>query len=355
MFLQVNAYVILEFPAFGNGVPWWVFNSGASERRSVAVCRNCKRVMMNDIGRVVRSSLLHVIRAAREAAMAGTNLHQKFARAYLFAEVHTIAKEAKWTPNKFAKVMGKSGNTIRAWLERDRLPDLGNLSLICDRGEVAEARKKFILHVGEQLLTGSELISNLEQRNMFVVESAERTYGALVKWDPVLMSALVQIEAFHNLLPLSPTEDPANKVKNWKRKERRQESFFSRIGTSSAPTAEIYIPSGIFGVVDELAPKDRTAQIDRLLEVGSMPGCEVRVVRSPLAVPFPFEAFEAAGQSAAGPDFVYVETFDQSRHVVEPLNLAVYDQGRSLLRADSQGIEGFLNGGVHRLAEEHPE
>ncbi|RRS00487.1 Scr1 family TA system antitoxin-like transcriptional regulator [Glycomyces terrestris] len=287
--------------------------------------------------------------------MAGTVLYQKFARAYLFAEVNIISQEAGWTPNQFAKVMGKSGNTIRAWLDRERLPDLGNLSLICDRGGVAEARKRFILHVGEQLLTGSELISNLEQRNMYVVESAERTYGSFVKWDPVLPSALVQTEAFHMVLQPEPLEGRASKVKHWLRKKQRQENFFSRIATAESPTAEIYIPSSIFAVLDRLSAKDKRAQIDRMIEVNAMPGCEVLVVRSPLVVPFSFEGFKAAGQSAAGPDFVYVETFDQSRHVVEPRNLAVYDQARSLLRADSQGIEGFLDGGIHRLAEEHPE
>lgn len=287
--------------------------------------------------------------------MAGTVLYQKFARAYLFAEVNTIVQEAGWTPNQLARMMGKSGNTIRAWLDRGRLPDLGNLSLICDRGGVGEARKQFILHVGQQLLSGSELISNMEQRNMYVVESAERTYGGFVKWDPVLPSAWIQTEAFHMVLQPEPLEGAASKVKHWMRKEQRQQSFFGRIGTPNAPTAEIYVPSSIFAVFELLSPKDKRAQIERMLEVNAMPGCEVRVVQSPLVVPFAFEGFKAAGQSAAGPDFVYVETFDQSRHVVEPRILDLYDQGRGLLRAASQGIEGFLDGGIHRLAEEHPE
>lgn len=287
--------------------------------------------------------------------MAGTVLYQKFARAYLTAEVNTISREAGWTPNQFARVMGKSANTVRAWLDGDRLPDLGNLSLICDRGEVAAARKRFIIHVGEQLLKGSELISNLDQRNMYVVESAERNYGAFVKWDPILLSTLVQTEAFHKVLPLDPMEDPANKVRNWKRKERRQQAFFSRIGGPNSPTAEIFIPASIFAVLDQLPPKDKNAQISRFLSIDAMPGCEVRVVRSPLVVPFAFDAFKGAGLPGAGPDFVYVETLDQSRHVVEPLNVALYDQACSLLRADSQGIGRYVDGGVHRLAEEHPE
>ncbi|MFB9661863.1 hypothetical protein ACFQS3_03980 [Glycomyces mayteni] len=287
--------------------------------------------------------------------MAGTVLNQKLARSYLFAEVHTIAESAGWTPNQFARVMGKSGNTIRAWLDRARLPDIGNLSLICDLGGVDESRKNFILHVGHQLLRGSELIMNLEQRNMYVVESAERTYGTFIKWDPVLPSSLVQTEAFHMVLQPDPLEGAASKIKHWLRKAQRQDNFFSRIGAPGAPTAEIYVPASIFGVFDQLSAKDRIAQIDRMIEVNAMPGCEVLVVRSPLIVPFAFDLFKADERSIAGPDFVYVETFDQSRHVVEPEHLAVYDQGRSLLRADSQGIEGFLDGGIHRLAKEHPE
>ncbi|THV28721.1 Scr1 family TA system antitoxin-like transcriptional regulator [Glycomyces paridis] len=287
--------------------------------------------------------------------MAGTILYERFVKAYLKAEVRIIAEEAGWTPAIFGDVMCKSTTTIKAWLGNERLPDLGNMSLICDRGRVDPDRKQFIMHVREQLLTGSEMVSNLEERAMYIVEASERNYGTLVKWDPVLLSALVQTEAFHMEALPEAREGTAHKIPNWKRKEKRQEAFFNRIGSKSSPVTELYIPSNIFTVIDNLAAKDKSAQIARLVEVDAMPGCEVRVVRTPMVVPSSFESFKGDGFAGAGPDFVYVETYDQSRHVVEPANVALYDQARSRLRADSQEIGRWLDGGVHQLAEEHAE
>ncbi|PRY55004.1 Scr1 family TA system antitoxin-like transcriptional regulator [Glycomyces artemisiae] len=287
--------------------------------------------------------------------MAGTVLNQRLARSYLFAEVNTIAEAAGWTPNQFAKVMGKSGNTIRAWLDRTRLPDLGNLSLICDRGGVDDDRKQFILHVGQQLLSGSELISNLDQRNIFLVESAERTYGTIAKWNPVLLPGLAQTETVHMKLMLGPMEAPAEKIVTWKRKERRAAAFFARMTQPDPPTAELFVPASALRDLDLLTSTEKAEQVERLLWIDSLPTCEVLVVSPPHLAAYSFEMFIGRGLPSAGPNFVHVETLDQSRHVVDPEILALYDQTRSLLRADAQGIGRFLDGGVHQLAEEQPE
>jgi hypothetical protein len=287
--------------------------------------------------------------------MAGTVLYQKFARAYLTAEVNTISQDAGWAPNKFARVMSKSSTTIRAWLDGSRIPDKGNLSLLCDQAEVEADRKRFILHVSEQLLTNSELISDPDERSLFIVESGERTYPAHVKWNPLLISALLQVEPYHMKLLAGPLDNPADKVKWWKRKERRARRFFARFNGDNPPRAEFYIPSGAIADLDMLDAEERSEQIERLKWVDSLPGCEVGVVRPPHFATYAFEAFESDERSFTGPRFVYVDNLDQSRHVVDEKKLALYDQARRFLRSNSQGIGRFLDGGVHRLAEEHPE
>ncbi|MEU5153024.1 Scr1 family TA system antitoxin-like transcriptional regulator [Glycomyces sp. NPDC021274] len=287
--------------------------------------------------------------------MAGTVLYQKFARAYLTAEVNTISQDAGWTPNKFARVMSKSSTTIRAWLDGSRIPDKGNLSLLCDQAEVEPDRKRFILHVSDQLLKNSELISDLEERNLYIVESGERTYPVHVKWNPLLLSAVLQTEPYHMKVLAGPMEDPANKVKNWKRKERRTRRFFGRFKDSIPPSVEFYIPASAIADLDMLDPEEKSAQVERLKWADSLPRCEVRVVRPPHFANYAFEAFESDEQTYAGPSFVYVDNLDQSRHVVDENKLALYDQARRFLRSNSQGIGRFLDGGAHQLAEEHPE
>ncbi|GAA2161291.1 MULTISPECIES: Scr1 family TA system antitoxin-like transcriptional regulator [Glycomyces] len=287
--------------------------------------------------------------------MAGTVLYQKFARAYLTAEVNTISQDAGWTPNKFARVMSKSSTTIRAWLDGSRIPDKGNLSLLCDQAEVEPDRKRFILHVSDQLLKNSELISDLDERNLYIVESGERTYPVHVKWNPLLISALLQVEPYHMKLLAGPLDAPADKVKWWKVKERRARRFFARFSGKNPPRAEFYIPSGAIADLDMLTDEEKSAQLARLKWVDSLPGCEVRVVRPPHFANYAFEAFESDQDSFAGPSFVYVDNLDQSRHVVDENKLALYDQARRFLRSNSQGIGRFLDGGVHQLAEEHPK
>jgi hypothetical protein len=287
--------------------------------------------------------------------MAGTVLYQKFARAYLTAEVNAISQDAGWSPNQFARVMAKSSTTVRAWLDGSRIPDKGNLSLLCDQAGVEPDRKLFILHVSEQHLTNSELVSDLDERNLFIVESSERIYPVLVKWNPLLLSALLQTFAYHMKVLADPIEDAALKVKNWKRKERRAKRFFGRFKRKSHPAAEFYIPASAIADLEMLTGEERAEQIERLLWVDSLPGCEVRVVRPPHFATYAFESFESDEQTLTGPNFVYVDNLDQSRHVVDEKKVALYAEARRFLRSTSQGIGRFLDGGVHQLAEEHPE
>lgn len=287
--------------------------------------------------------------------MASSTRYEKLIKAYLTAEINALMKEKGWIAPHLAKAVGKHVNTIRPWMSGARLPDAGNILLICDRLGADPARTAYMQHVREQLTQGPEVVSDLDKRNLFIVEAAERTYGKVVKWNPVLFPSLTQSEAFHMKLLPGPIEDPARQVKNWKRKERRGTEFFDRFDGSDHPEAELYLPASAFAYLDRLTPEEKALQIERLLSIDATPGCEVFVVWSPYLAPFAFDHFKGEGRPGTGPDFVYVETLDQSRHVVDPEKLDLYDQSRSLLRADAQRIGRFLDGRVHQLAEEQPQ
>lgn len=289
------------------------------------------------------------------AAMSSPTRYRKLIKAYLVAEINALMHEKGWNAPQLARVLGKHVNTVRSWLNGERLPDVANIRFICDETEADPARKAYMEHVREQLNQGSEVVSDLGKRNLFIVEAAERTYGKVVKWDPVLFPSLAQSEAFHMKLLLDPIEDPARKVRNWMRKQRRRDVLFGRFGVGDSLAAEIYVPATAFGYLDRLTVREKGEQIEWLLEMDALEGCEVQVVQTPYIVPFAFDFFAGEGRPEAGPDFVYVETLDQSRHVVDPVKLDLYDQSRSLLRADAQRIGRFLDVRVHQLAEEHPQ
>jgi transcriptional regulator with XRE-family HTH domain len=286
---------------------------------------------------------------AGESAM-GSLRYSQLIEWFVTSEMMTLRKARGWERSDLGRAIGKHANTVRSWEIGERLPDKANISLICRELGADPALGVFMEHMVEQLNQGPGVVSDLDKRNLFLVEAAERVYGAFTKWDPVVFPSLLQTEAVHMKLFADPIEDPARKIKNWKRKERRSHTFFSRFDGADNPAGEFFVPTRAFTDLELLTRGEKTEQLERLIWVDSLPGCEVLVVPPPHIAVFPFDSFRSAGSGAAGPDFVYVETLDQSRHVVEPQKLALYDQTRSLLRADAQGIGRFLDGGIHRLA-----
>jgi len=273
--------------------------------------------------------------------MASSVLYRSLIEAYLTAEIGTLMNSRGWGTTRFGAEMGKHANTIRAWLNGDRIPDIANISRICEKTGADPARKAFMEHVCEQLNQGPELISDLNKRNLFIVESAERLYGEIIKWDPLFVSGLLQNEAYHMKEVEEPLEGPAFRIKHWLRKERRQIDFYGR---TDAPLTKFLLPAGEVLESKRLSKAERQAQIDRLLEVDAQPNLEVYVVERPYTAHHAFEIFRPAGRAGAGPEFVFVETLDQSRHIVEPEKIGLYDRYSSVMLDDASRIGRFLDG-----------
>jgi transcriptional regulator with XRE-family HTH domain len=271
---------------------------------------------------------------------------------FVTSELVAIREGKGWSRSRLGAAIGKHANTIRYWEIGERLPDKGNVALICRVLGVEPARAAFLEHVIEQLHQGPEVISDLDKRNLFIVEAAERTYDQIIKVEVSMFPGLLQTEACHMKLLLDPIDDPASKIKHWKRKERRYLTFKERLGH---PEYLFVVPSIAFEDLYRLTEDEKDEQIQRLLEVDRMPNCEVRVLERPHILPHGFNIFRSNGRPGTGPTFAYVETIDQSRHIVEPENLALYDRFLSVVADDASRIGRFLDGRVHQLAEEHSE
>ncbi|WP_157930604.1 Scr1 family TA system antitoxin-like transcriptional regulator [Glycomyces xiaoerkulensis] len=258
------------------------------------------------------------------------------------AELIAIRDEANVSQKWIGEAIKKHQNTVGGWERGDRLPDPGNVALICLKLGVDKERAAFLLHVIEQLHEGPGVISDLEKRNLFIVEGSERRYGRILTWDPLLLHGLLQKEPYHMKLLAEPLEGgPAQKIKSWKRKERRIEHFFSR---TDHPEARFLIPAQAIAELSRLTEPEKEHQVQRLLEVDAMPKCEVRVVDAPHEALHAFNIFHPDGRSDAGPPFVYVEAIDQSRHIVEDKKLALYDRIAGALWENAIPIGRFLHG-----------
>ncbi len=271
----------------------------------------------------------------------GSLRYSDLIEAFVTAELISIREERGWSRTRLGGAIGKHANTIRGWEIGDRLPDKANVALICRILQVEPARGAFLEHVIEQLNEGPDLISDLDKRNLFIVESAERRYGEIIKWDPLQLPGLCQTESYHMKELADPFEGPATKIKHWLRKERRQIDFFRR---SDLPRTRFLLP------VDEvmgskcLTGSERQAQLNRLLEIDSLSNCDVYVVERPYLAIHAFDIFRPDERPGAGPDFVFVETIDQSRHIVEPEKIALYDRFSSVMLDGASRIGRFLDG-----------
>lgn len=267
--------------------------------------------------------------------------YSELIEAFVTAELITIREAKRWSRSKLGDAIGKHANTIRGWEIGDRLPDKANVALICRKLKVEDARAAFLEHVTEQLNRGPELISDLDKRGLYIVEFAERRYGKILKWDPLYLSGLLQDEAYHMKRLAEPMEGAALKVKHWLRKQQRQVDFFGR---QDAPETTFILPADAVRDIDNLSARERQAQIDRLLGADARPNCEVHVVEGPYEAIHAFDIFHPGGRPGSGPDFVYVETLDQSRHIVEDEKVALYDRFASVMLDDAIRIGRFLNG-----------
>lgn len=242
---------------------------------------------------------------------------------YVPAELQALYSESGLTYQQIATRLGVSVRTIGNYLTGETRPKLAMAESFAEVCGAAERRTEFLTHVVRQMDLG-KIVSDLDDRNIFIVERAESTSGEFWKWEPWYIPGPLQIERYHMDLLGNQTQQPTY---NWQRKLRRQITVQSR---RPGPTMRYLIGTNAF---QPLAQWDwGPDQFKKLVEFDLMPNCEIRVLDGlHRGGEHGFDIFLPGGGKKAGPPFVYVEAFDQSRHIEDAHKVGLYhDQVREL-------------------------
>jgi transcriptional regulator with XRE-family HTH domain len=258
---------------------------------------------------------------------------------YVLAELNALVQQTGLTQQQVAEAVGVSARTITNYVTGETRPKAGlalSYALACG---ASEKRAYFLSHIIKQLDSG-KIISDLEERNIFIVERAEATYGEFWKWEPWYIPGPLQIERYHMDLLGDQTHRPTY---NWQRKLRRQ---ITVEGRRPAPTMRYLIGTSAF---QPLAEWDwGSDQFRKLVEFDQMPNCEIRVLEGlHRGAEHAFDIFLPAGHAEAGPRFVYVEAFDQSRHIEDDVKFGLYHDQVKELWSHGNPIGRCLDDWVH--------
>jgi transcriptional regulator with XRE-family HTH domain len=240
----------------------------------------------------------------------------RIAEWFVPVELNTLKRESNLTSQQIAKKLGVNVRTIGNYLSGETRPKAGMAAQYARVCGADEFRINFLSHVITQLDNGA-IVSDLNERNIFIVELAEATSGEIWKWEPLYVPGPLQIERYHS--EVLPEREPDVHV-HYQRKLRRYLTIAQR---RPAPKVHYLVSGNALRFLDGWEWADK--QFERLLEADARPDCEVRVLEGlHRGMDHSFEIYLPDGRAGAPPPFVYVEALDQSRHVEEPFKVELY-------------------------------
>jgi transcriptional regulator with XRE-family HTH domain len=275
-----------------------------------------------------------------------------FVEWFLRTELRAVREETGWSQRRLGDALRMHANSVHKWEKGDHVPKPASVARVCAILGVQPKRAAFLLHVAE-MYYDTKLISDYGDRSIYILERADVTYGELWKWDPHHIPGLLQTEAYHvDFLP-GPIQGEAVRIPNWKRKEERQARYRSR---ATPALSKFLIGEAAMNYLRGMRPDQREEQFERLLQEDSMPNTEVRVIEGlHRGVMSCFDCFWPSGVRQAGPPFIYVETIDQARHIVEADALAMYDQIFREMWASAKRIGEYLDEQSQHTAYEYSQ
>jgi transcriptional regulator with XRE-family HTH domain len=250
------------------------------------------------------------------------------------ADLEALYEGCDLTYAQIAEELGVSSRTVYNWVTGETRPKSGMVKLFAKECGASDKRIEFLVHVVNQLDNGS-VVSDLEKRNIFIVERAEATAGEIWKFEPWYIHGPLQLLRYHlDLLP--GHEDP---MQNWQRKYQR---FLVLSRRRPAPILRFLMTTNALRQIRGW--EGAAEQFNHLLEVDSWPNCEIRILDGlHQGVEHAFDIFRPGGFLKAPPSLVYVETLDQSRHIEEVTKTDLYyDQVKGMWSA-GQRIGGRLD------------
>jgi transcriptional regulator with XRE-family HTH domain len=241
----------------------------------------------------------------------------RIAEWFVPVELNALKRQSKLTQQQIATKLGVSVRTITNYLTSETRPKAGMAAQYARVCGASEKRIDFLSHVITQLDNGA-IVSELSDRNIFIVELAEATSGEILKWEPWYIPGPLQIEQYHT--QMLPEKEP-NPMQHYQRKLKR---YMTLMGRRPAPMVRYLVSGSAMRMLDGWEWRDK--QIARLLEADRHPNSEVRVLEGlHYGIEHSFDIYLPDGRPDAPPPFVYVETIDQSRHIEEPIKVELYD------------------------------
>ncbi|MCD0446624.1 helix-turn-helix transcriptional regulator [Glycomyces sp. A-F 0318] len=242
---------------------------------------------------------------------------------YVLAELAALITESDLTYAQIAEPLGVSTRTVQNYVSGDTRPKAGMAARLAQICGAAEKRIDFLTHVISQLDSGV-IVSDLNKRNIFIVERGEATAGEIWKFEPMYVPGPFQTLRYHlEMLP----EQGQNPMQNWQRKLQRYTTLKNR---RNAPAIRTIMHANALRVMQGWDGAEE--QFEHLLEIGRWPNSEIRIVDGLIyGFEHAHDHYRPAGFLAAPPPFVYVEAIDQSRHIEEPEKIDLYyDRVRSI-------------------------
>lgn len=240
----------------------------------------------------------------------------RVAKWFVPVELNALWNESELTQVQIGKKLGVSTRTITNYLTGETRPKAGMAETYARYCGANEKRTNFLSHVITQLDNGM-VVSELADRNIFIVERAEATSGIIWKWEPWYVPGPLQIEQYHTeILP----EREADAMPHYQRKLRR---FLTLSGRKPAPEVNYLVSGSAMRMLDGWEWRDK--QIEKLLEADRQPNTEVRVLEGlHRGMDHSFDIYLPDGRPGAAPKFVYVEALDLSRHIEDADTVELY-------------------------------
>ncbi|PRY57926.1 helix-turn-helix domain-containing protein [Glycomyces artemisiae] len=263
----------------------------------------------------------------------------KVADWYYKAELEALVAETDLTNVQIAAELGVSTRTITNWITGETRPKAGMAAMLAQICGASEKRIQFLTHVINQLDKGT-VVSDLEKRNIFIVERAEATYGEFWKFESCYIPGPLQDERYHMEGLPGHGDQP---MTHWQRKLRRKLTLRRR---RPRPAMRYLIGAQ---AIRHLARWEWGPDFfETLVEEANQQNCEIRILDGIYrGAEHSFEVYLPAGRQQAGPRFVYVETFDQSRHIEDDIKFGLYHNQVKELWSYGSPIGRSLNDWVH--------
>ena len=262
-------------------------------------------------------------------------------------EIRIRRLERKLSQSAVGKFVKRSDQTVSKWEHGEKCPDVGQMWPLAEYLGMDDELRAYMIQIAQN---EHEQNCRSDRRfNALCLRMAELSNGEINKWEPMFIPGIAQTQAYHfNFLPLAWETNPEELNPGWSFKRGRQQGLLKR---TDNPNVRLLIGEKAMRDLNLLLDVDRQGQVDRLVELDSIAGWDLRI----LAGPYPegasaFDLYRPGDAEFGSPPFVYTELLDESWCIEEMRRIARYDEVWRALWAKSIPLREYLNDHRNGLA-----